>query len=133
MAFSNDEIRAIVKTGQLSDPEAEEYLIQTLITRRDKAGRYWLTRLSSFDRFSVEDGQLRFDHLASQYDFAPRPAYRVAWFAFDPASGGRRPIRETDCLKTEGYVQAQITSLEGTIDVYIRNRNGRAEIVGVER
>jgi hypothetical protein len=112
MAFSDDEIRAIVKTGQLSDAEAEEYLIQTLIARRDKVGRYWLTRLSSFDHFSIQDGELRFEHLASEYDFAPRPAHQITWFDFG---------------------HARITSVEGKIDVYIRTRNGRSEIVGVER
>ena len=52
MSFSADEIRAIVRTGQLTDPAAEEYLVNTLIERRDKIGRYWLTRKSSFDNFS---------------------------------------------------------------------------------
>jgi hypothetical protein len=151
MAFSDDEIRAIVKTGRLSNPEAEEYLVRTLSARRDKIGRYWLTRLSSFDRFAVVDGELRFAHLASEYDFAPRPAYRVAWFSVDPVSGLRQPVDDAakqDCplerseckpdraqpvIEAEGYFVAQITSVEGNVDVFIRNRNGRSEVVGVER
>jgi len=133
MAFSDDDIRAIVKTGQLSNGEAEEYLIQTLITRRDKIGRHWLSRVSSFDRFEVVDGGLRFEHLASKYGCAPRPEVSTAWFSVDPVTGARNPLNGAGALKSEGYVLAQLTSAEGRVDVYIRNANGRTEIVGVER
>ena len=133
MAFSDDDIRAIVKTGQISDPEAEEYLVQALIGRRDKIGRRWLGRLNSFDGFEVSNGELRFEHLGSLYDFAPRPSYKLAWFSVDAASGARRSLNETDGLKTQGYVLAQLTSDEGKIDIYLRNLNGRPEVVGVVR
>jgi hypothetical protein len=132
MAFSDEDIRAIVKTGQLSDPEAEEYLVRTLIARRDKIGRYWLSRLTSFDHFSVVDGQLQFEHIASQYAFAPRPVHRITWFAFDPAAGTLQLVTE-DRLKTEGYFLAEVESVEGKIDVYIRNRDRRSEVVGLYR
>ena len=42
MAFSDDLIRAIVKTGEYSDPAAEKYLGDVLIQRRDKIGRAYL-------------------------------------------------------------------------------------------
>ena len=43
MAFSDELIRAVVKTGQFSDPKAEQYLADVLIKRRDKIGRAYLT------------------------------------------------------------------------------------------
>ena len=39
MAFSDEMIRAIVKTGQLSDPKAEEHLATVLIKRRTGSAR----------------------------------------------------------------------------------------------
>jgi len=71
--------RRIVKTGQLSNAEAEAYLVKILIARRDKIGRVWLPRLTSFDDFSIDGDEFRFEHLASQYGFAPRPDQHVAW------------------------------------------------------
>ena len=38
MAFSDEMIRAIVKTGQYTDPQAEQLLADVLIQRRDKIG-----------------------------------------------------------------------------------------------
>ena len=46
MAFSNDMIRAIVKTGQFSDPKAAQYLGDVLIKRRDKIGKVYLTKIN---------------------------------------------------------------------------------------
>ena len=42
MAFTDEMIRAIVKTGQFSDPAAEQHLADVLIKRRDKIGRAYL-------------------------------------------------------------------------------------------
>jgi hypothetical protein len=133
MSFTADEIRAIVKTGQLSDPKAENYLAETLIARRDKVGRHWLTRLSSFDNFTVVDGELRFGHLASQYDFEPRPGYRIEWFGFDPDSGLCRTIDEVESFAPGAYFLAEITSVGGIVRVYLRSHDGGFKIVGVER
>jgi len=40
--FDEGMIRAAVRQGQLSDPRAEEYLVRTLLARRDKIVHYWL-------------------------------------------------------------------------------------------
>jgi hypothetical protein len=133
MSFSVDEIRAIVRTGGLTDPAAEEYLVNTLIERRDKIGRYWLTRKSSFDHFTFEDGELHFRHLASEFDLAPRPASSGEWFVFDPNSEKRWPIEGEDAPGPGQYFLVEITSTEGKVKVYIGNRNGRLQVVGVER
>ena len=133
MSFTSDEIRAIVKTGQLSDPIAEDYLVNTLIERRDKIGRYWLTRKSSVDNFTFEDGELRLRHLASEFDFTRRPEIQSEWFLFDANSGISQPVEGEDAPAPGGYFLVEITSVEGKVKVYIGNRNGRLEIVGVER
>jgi len=51
MSFSDEDIMAIVKTGQLSNKDAEEYLIQTLIERRDMIGDYWFRKINPIDKF----------------------------------------------------------------------------------
>jgi len=53
MSFSDEDLRAIVETGDLSNPNAEEYLLEVLKKRRDKIGRYWFDRVNPLDRFSV--------------------------------------------------------------------------------
>ena len=133
MSFTSDEIRAIVRTGQLSDPIAEDYLVNTLMERRDKIGRYWLTRKSSVDNFTFEDGELRFKHLASEFDLIRRPEIQGEWFLFDAASGIIQPVEGEDAPAPGGYFLVEITSVEGKVKVYIRNRNGRLDIAGVER
>ncbi|MFQ6116393.1 MAG: hypothetical protein ACE5NG_20225 [bacterium] len=54
MSFSEDDIRAIVETAKMSDPMAKEYIIKTLIERRDKIGRYWFSRMNPLDKFRFE-------------------------------------------------------------------------------
>jgi len=67
MSFSNEDIRAMVETGQISSPKAEEYLVQILIDRRDNIGRYWFRRINPVAKFHARiDNQklvLQFDDL----------------------------------------------------------------------
>jgi hypothetical protein len=70
MAFTPEEIRAIVKQGRYSDPAVEEYIADTLIKRREKIGRYWYNKVNPLDRFVLkEDGgsvKLHFTDLGVQ-------------------------------------------------------------------
>ena len=45
-AFSEELIRAAVHTGEFSDPNAEKYLADVLIKRRDKIARTYLTAVN---------------------------------------------------------------------------------------
>lgn len=54
MAFKDEQIRAIVGEAQMSDKRAEEYLIKTIIERRDKVGRYWFDKMNPVDKFRFE-------------------------------------------------------------------------------
>jgi len=60
MSFSNEDIRTIVKAGRITNSEAESYLRQILINRRDKIGEYWFSRINPLDKFHAEivDGDL---------------------------------------------------------------------------
>jgi len=54
VSFSDSDIRAIVESGELSNAEAEEYLINALIERRDIIGAYWFSKINPIDKFKVE-------------------------------------------------------------------------------
>lgn len=56
-SFRDKDIRAIVETAQLSNPAAEEHLIDLLIKRRDKIGQYWFSRINPLDHFRFEQDQ----------------------------------------------------------------------------
>src|SRR5262249_51445166 len=67
MAFSEKEIRAIVETGQYSDPKATEWVTECLIKRREAIGRAWLSRGLALDDFRIEQGRLVFEDLLDKY------------------------------------------------------------------
>lgn len=94
MAFTDDMIRAAVRTGKYTDPEAEKYVADTLIARRDAIGRAWLTNVNPvIDPVLDGSGNLKFGNAAVAAGVAKEPAsYEVSWFTFDNATGESTPI-----------------------------------------
>lgn len=78
MAFSDDDLAAIVETGHYSNPAAEAYLLRTLIERRDKIGRHWFAKINPLDFPAIEDAVagpvLTFMDLAVEYGLEPATA-----------------------------------------------------------
>jgi hypothetical protein len=70
LSFSDDDIRALVKAGQYSDPGDTDTIAKTLIERRDMIARYWLTRSNPLDGFDFSGGKLSFKDLAADHGFA---------------------------------------------------------------
>jgi len=54
MSFRDEDLRAIVESAQMPDPDARAYLLDVLKKRRDMVGRYWFSRMNPLDRFQVE-------------------------------------------------------------------------------
>jgi len=54
MSFTDEDLRAIVETGRLTNPAAEAHLLEILKARRDKIGAYWFDRVNPLDRFRIE-------------------------------------------------------------------------------
>lgn len=69
MRFDRPMLQAIVKEGKLSDPEAEAYLVDTLIARQQKIGKVYLNVLTPLDAFSIEGGRLCMIDLSVYYGF----------------------------------------------------------------
>lgn len=84
MAFTDEEIRRLVETGQYDDPRTVEHLTDVLIRRRDKIGRAFFSDVLPLDDFAVENGRLRFTDLAVKYGFVQPRAVSVRWFHLEP-------------------------------------------------
>jgi hypothetical protein len=154
MRFSDDAIRAIVKTGRIDDPKAEEYLVQTLIKRRDKIVGYYLTRLPPLTDFALAGApqagkaEMVFHDLARDAGLASASRYRVQWFRFDNDRSSTEPLG-TPALATNtnipvpddhaAFLMARIeivdppyTGWQQPVNVYVRNGDKRT-VVGIER
>lgn len=72
MSFTEAQVRAAAQGGELSNSDAEDFLVRTLIERQRKIGRYGLSQVNPLDRFEISgrDQQLEFDDLAVRYGFA---------------------------------------------------------------
>ena len=97
MAFSDEMIRAVVKTGQFSDPAAEKLLADVLIKRRDRIGQFYLTSINPLVNFSLDhSGALTFENSAVKSGVAKAPAsYTASWTIFDNDTGAMHPLGET--------------------------------------
>lgn len=134
--FTDAEIRALVETGQFSDPRAVDWITECLIQRRNRIAEAWLSKQLPLDRFQVTDGSLKFEEIEKG-----RP-YSVRWAAWDhgrvtrlPNAGVQLPPARTD----SEYLVATITpaasdkAADDPITVYIRRGETGFRVVGVDR
>lgn len=144
MAFTDEDLRAVVGLAQYSDPEAAEWLITCLIKRRDKVGDVYFRRVLPLDGFRVENGALKFEHLGKKYGLFEAPPVRFSWSAFDNAAGSHAPIAgAADSAElpqavragADGYYSVRLTGddPEKTVTVYLRKKAGVYEVAGIDR
>ncbi|HEY6987626.1 MAG TPA: hypothetical protein VH369_04545 [Bryobacteraceae bacterium] len=96
MAFTNQEIRRLVETGEYEDPKTIDYLTRILIERRDKIGRAFLSTVLPLDGFAVRNGRLTFEDLAVKYGFREPLRVKAAWFFYDSRGGRGKPLAGHD-------------------------------------
>ena len=156
MRFTPDELRALVETGEFSDPRHTEYFLEVLVERQRKTAREYLNRLNPLDEFAVADGRLRFANLAERHGFAaPGAAYRVQWSVYDNGAGSAQQLGDPDehgrpdlplppapAVRTGGdrFLLAEIRTLHDDhprwnrrVGVYLRPAGDTFEVVGIER
>lgn len=99
--FSDAVLRTIVEQVGYDDAEAVEYLTRTLIERRDRIARTWLTAVNPLRNFALTaDGTLTFDNAAVMARAAtPAASYRIRWFRFDNDSGRHEPAGEPTTVR----------------------------------
>ncbi|MFQ5628532.1 MAG: hypothetical protein ACE5I1_07210 [bacterium] len=85
MSFTDDQIRAAVATAQYSNPEAADYLIRTIIERRNIIGRYWFSKMPPIDHFEIRTNEqgvqlLCFKDLAIESGLSNAEATRYSFY-----------------------------------------------------
>ena len=135
MAFTEDEIQAVVRTGEYTDPAATEWVVRCLMERRKKIGRAFFQRVLPLDRFTVRDGQLAYEDLtATHFGIPARVAVR--WSTFDNASGHTQPVEGATTLRVPSveseYMAAELSGAARPVRVYLRKSLDRStwEVVG---
>lgn len=88
-AFTDDHVRAIVATGEYSNPDAAAYLTQILLERKRKVLTSYLNGTNPVvDLALATDGTLTFGNAAEAAAVArPAESYTVDWSRFDNATG----------------------------------------------
>ena len=144
MAFSDDQIRAIVKVGDYSDPEAEKWVAECLIGRRDKIGRTYFARVLPLDHFAVRDGRLEFEDLSARHKLAGPEELTFRWLRFDNDTGQHTPLQGAtsaalpaaiDESSPGAYFAVRIASGEEhkRVTVYLRKGVDSVQVVGIDR
>jgi len=145
LSFTDEDIRALVETGEYSDPRVVDYLVAALAQRRDKIGRTYFSKVLPLDSFRVRNGELLFDDLAVQYKFRSALEYGVSWAKLDNANGTLTILPEETSFRlprvfsslAEGdYLAARIHALTDerkSVLVFLRKKGPSAEVVGLER
>ncbi len=139
MAFTDEQIQAIVKTGEYSDPTAGEWVVKCLIERRNKIGKVYFQKVLPLDRFECKNGRLEFEDLAAKFGFAQPQQLSIQWFRFDNQTGNKSPLagEATLSISTDQaeYLAAEIRGSEPkkSVTVYLRREAAGRRVVGIER
>jgi hypothetical protein len=151
--FSDREIAAIVGKAKYSDPRATDYMIATLVERRNRVLKTWLTAVNPLVDFALSsDGQLTFGNAAVDAGVAtPASSYRVRWARFDNATGSTTGSTETtttearagappEVLAGAQFVQVEIASVHPQfaswstpVTIHFRRDPAGWTLVGVKR
>ena len=151
--FTREELRAVVATGQYSDPAAAEYLTETIVARQHKTAGYYLNLMTPLDEFTVTDAGLSFTNLSERYGYAePGASYEIAWAVYDDANQSLSPVTETatvtepmapvpsQSLDDDHYLRAEIRtrhvdhpSWNTPVKIYLRAAGDGFAVVGLDR
>lgn len=139
-----------MRTGKLEDPEAENYLVQTLLKRRDKIVSFYFSQLNPLDRFEISPNQdsLAFENLGLQAGLSGAASYEQQWFSFDNDAESLEAVSEVQsadrpALPIPGsdasILMVRIRTMSADqpdwgkkVDVYLRN-GPQKSVVGIER
>ncbi|MBI4165974.1 MAG: hypothetical protein HY508_09605 [Acidobacteria bacterium] len=144
MAFTDEQIRALVKTGQYSDARAEQWINECLIKRRDKIGKAFFSKVLPLDQFGVRDGRLVYEDLAVTHKLATPREYSVEWSQFNNAAETRTPISGTAGAALAAQLLSSpagdyfVANISGNdkgkmVAVYLRHESSGFKVAGIDR
>ena len=117
-AFTDQQIRDAVATGQFSDAAAAAHLANVLIARRDAISRAYLPRVTPIVNPALDSsGTLTFGNAAVEAKLAAPAGYEAAWSRFDNLTGETQPIGES---RAAGPRLAAPAALPATPGEYLR-------------
>jgi len=152
--FSPEAIRAVVAKARYSEPGAADYIAETLIKRRDKFLRTWLTGVNPVVNPALAtSGMLTFVNAAVAAGVASPPAsYVLTWSRYDNAAdadvdpGEELRVREPRAtappalLESAAFVSVTIQSVHSDhskwampVRIRFRRSAGGWEAVGLDR
>ena len=151
--FSDEMVRAIVQTGNIADPEAEEYLIETLIKRRDKIVAHYLSQLNPLHNFRLSGSRdslrLEFENLGLEAGLGSVDSYQYQWFRFDNETQSQTKLGDPASTQNpavpvpqveETYLVLQVSTVSSeqpnwakSVKVFLRDSSGQLQVVGIER
>jgi hypothetical protein len=147
-SFSDEAIRAIVHQGGYLDPEAERFLADTIIVRRDKVVAHYFMEVNPLDAFRVEGSSLEFRNLGEERGLSATRSYEYAWFVFDNNTSALTSLTDGESTQPnlaipasdEPYLMIRIrTRSEAApkwglaVEVYLGRGNGGRSVAGVEQ
>ena len=114
--FTDEAIRAVVAKARYSDPRATEYIASTLIMRRDKVLRTWLTGVNPVADVAFNGKDLTFHNAAVEAGLAKAPSgYRVSWARFDNVTRELQPLSDDTVTTTRSAGPADAAGSTGAI------------------
>jgi len=154
-AFSDEQIQAAVKGGRYSDPRTADYLVETLIRRRDKIAEAWLNLVNPVIDVTLDTGGvLTFHNAAVRAGVSTNPqGYRVTWSTFDNSTGAtttlgtgradptlRRPTLSGLPTRVGDFIRVDLSAIEppraewaDPMRTYFRRTGNGWKLVGLER
>jgi hypothetical protein len=152
--FNDERITAIVGKARYTDPAATEYIAKTLIARRDKVLKTWLTSVNPVTEPVLDaDGLFTFRNAAFDAGVARRVAtYVLGWSAFDNVTGAPvgkpfeirvgspRVLAPPSILKGQDYVSVVVRTVHADypswnqpVTIVFRRTATGWQAVGLER
>jgi len=81
---SRSALATVVEAADYSSSATENYILRTLLLRRNAIGRAYLSWGGGLDRFAVEGGELQFRDLRAHHNYRPDSVRRtITWHVFD--------------------------------------------------
>ena len=129
-SFTDEMIRAIVHTGEFSDPAAEKLLADIMIKRRDKILTTYLPAVNPIVSPRFDGNRLTFENAAVAADVAKAPEnYHALWFEYDNPTGNTRFLSETTGVTTTIDAPAGLRTSEDSfiaVDISASSREHEA-------